>query len=399
MDGVPLMKGFPPAPDGQVTLANWRKPPFNRWGFKHVREIVPSADIPNDPTNVRPLSSSLQDLSDLKIEASGVMLDLASFLERTDTDSLVILQRGRIVFEHYASDMLPRTQHILMSISKSVLGLVAGILVDRGVLDVSAPVTEWIPEIASTAYAGASLRDLLDMRVGILFDEDYLASAGPIIQYRKAQGWDPLDPGEEPSDLRSFYALLSEADGRHAGPFHYVSPNTDLLGWVIERASGTRYADLASELIWQPMGAERSAYITVDRLGAPRCAGGFCATSRDLARLGLLIAEGGRHGGRQIIPSTWLEDVLTAGDATAWAEGDFAKYFPGVEAHYRSKWYVMRGKEPLIFGVGVFGQNLYIDPTNGLVIVKFSSHALPMDEERISLTTQGIAALRAHLRA
>jgi CubicO group peptidase (beta-lactamase class C family) len=399
MNGIPLMNGFPPAREGQVTLANWRKPPFNRWAFKHVREIVPSADIPNDPANVRALSSNLQDLSDLKIEAGGETLDLASFLERTDTDSLVILQRSKIVFEHYASDMLPKTQHILMSISKSVLGLIAGILVDRGVLDVRAPVTEWIPEIASTAYAGASLRDLLDMRVGILFDEDYLASAGPIIEYRKAQGWDPRDPGEEPSDLRSFYTLLSEADGRHAGRFHYVSPNTDLLGWVIERASGTRYADLVSELIWQPMGSERSAYITVDRLGAPRCAGGFCATSRDLARLGLLISEGGRRGGRQIIPSAWLEDILTAGDAIAWAEGDFAKYFPGIEAHYRSKWYVMRGKEPLIFGVGVFGQNLFIDPANEIVIVKFSSHALPMDEERIALTTQGIAALRAHLKA
>jgi CubicO group peptidase (beta-lactamase class C family) len=396
---APLMKGFPPAAEGQVTLANWRRPPFNKWAFKHVREIVPSADIPNDPLNVRPLPSALRDLSDLTIETDGESIDLATFLDRTDTDSLVILQHGRIVFEHYAIDMLPRTQHILMSISKSVLGLLVGILVDRGVLDAAVPVTEWVPEVGRTAYAGASLRDLLDMRVGILFDEDYLASAGPIIEYRKAQGWDPLGPGEEPSDLRSFYALLTERDGRHAGPFHYVSPNTDLMGWVIERASGRRYADLASELIWQPMGAERSAYITVDRFGAPRCAGGFCATARDLARLGLLVAEGGRHGGRQILPQAWLEDILTAGDPVAWGEGDFAKYFPGAEAHYRSKWYVLRGKEPLVFGVGVFGQNLFVDPVNETVIAKFSSHALPMDEHRIALTTRGIQALRAYLKA
>ena len=184
-----------------------------------------------------------------------------------------------------------------MSVSKSVLGLIVGILVERGVLEMDALVTRWIPELGKTAYAGATLRNLIDMRVGILFDEDYLASAGPIIEYRKAQNWDPLAPGETPSDLRSFFASLVERDGTHNGPFHYVSPNTDLMGWVIERATGERYADLVSQLLWQPMGSARSAYITVDRLGAPRCAGGFCATTRDLARLGQLIADGGR--------STW----------------------------------------------------------------------------------------------
>ena len=111
------------------------------------------------------------------------------------------------------------------------------------------------------------------------------------------------------------------------------------------------------------------------------------------------MAEGGSYGGRQIVPSAWLEDILAAGDPVAWGEGDFAKYFPGLEAHYRSKWYVLRGKEPLIFGVGVFGQNLFIDPANETVIAKYSSHALPMDEHRIALTTRGIQALRAFLKA
>ncbi|MGE3371455.1 MAG: serine hydrolase [Rhizobiaceae bacterium] len=97
--------------------------------------------------------------------------------------------------------------------------------------------------------------------------------------------------------LRSFFALMVERDGAHVDKFHYVSPNTDLMGWVVERATGERYADLVSDYLWRPMGAERSAYITVDRLGAPRCAGGFCATTRDLARLGLLISEGGKYGG------------------------------------------------------------------------------------------------------
>lgn len=397
MNEIALMKGFPPAEEGQVTLGNWRKPPFNRWSFQHVREIVPSAEIANDPAHVRPLASDPQDFSAVTIEDDEGSLSFASFLEKTDTDGLVVLHNGKIVFEHYANGMQPSTQHIMMSVSKSVLGVLAGILVERGVLDLSVPVTDWIPEVAGTAYAGATLRDLMDMRVGILFDEDYMASAGPIIEYRKAQGWDPLEPGDEPMDLRSFYASLTEGDGEHGGRFHYVSPNTDLMGWVIERAADKRYADLVSDHIWRPIGAERGAYITVDRLGAPRCAGGYCATVRDLARLGLVLAEGGKYGQRQVIPASWIEDVATAGDTEAWDTGDFAKYFPGIPAHYRSKWYVIRGDTPLVFALGVFGQNLFVDPANAIVIAKCSSQALPMDEKRIALTTRGVQGIRRHL--
>ena len=136
-----LMRGFPPAPEGQVTLANWRTPPFNRWAFHHVREIVPSADIPNDPGNVIPLPAAPAELSSLFENR---------FLEETDTDGLVILHRGKLVFEHYANGMTAETPHILMSVSKSMLGLLAGILAARGDLQLDSPVTKVIPEVAAT---------------------------------------------------------------------------------------------------------------------------------------------------------------------------------------------------------------------------------------------------------
>ena len=279
------MYGFPPAADGQVTLANWRTSPFNHWAFHHVREIVPSADIPNDPATARDLGASPRDLS-----AVGI----AELFQATDTDGLVIVHRARIVYERYANGMTPDHPHILMSVSKSLLGLLAGALIPRGDLEPDRRVTDVVPEVAGTAYEGATIRHLLDMRAGIGFDEDYLATSGAIVAYRKAANWNPPAPGDAPSDLRSFYRELTESSGRHGGPVHYVSPNTDLLGWVIERATGRRYADLMSELLWKPIGAAHSAYITVDRLGAPRCAGGVCATVGDLARVGQLLVQGGR---------------------------------------------------------------------------------------------------------
>ncbi len=365
----------------QATLANWRTAPFNRWAFHHVREIVPSADIPNDRKNV------------WELPRQPVAIPFGTLLEDTDTDGLVILHRGRIVFEHYANGMTADTPHILMSVSKSMLGLLAGILSARGILDLERPASDVIPELKPTAYRGATIRQMLDMRAGIAFNEDYLATSGPMIAYRKATAWSPPGPGDTPSDLHSFYGELKESDGAHGGRFHYVSPNTDLLGWVIERASGRRYAELMSELLWKPMGAARSAYITVDRLGAPRCAGGMCTTVEDLARVGQMVLEDGKG----IVPQRWIEDIVQNGDAQSWSTGTFAEYFPGVPMHYRSKWYVRRGEQPLVFGLGIHGQNLYVDRAREVVIAKFSSQALPMDAARIALTGQTASKIRKFL--
>jgi len=401
MTGV--MNAFPPAPEGQATLANWRTAPFNKWAFHHVREVVPSAEIANDPDDTARLEAAARDLSGLSFTApSGESMGFDAFLETTDTDGLVILKDGRIIHESYANGMHAGTPHILMSVSKSMLGLLAGILVDKGLLDPEQPASDIVPEVTDTAYRGASVRHRLDMRAGIAFDEDYLATSGPIIQYRKATNWNPLESGEAESDLRSFYANLTEADGDHGRGFHYVSPNTDLLGWIIERAGGKPYAELMSEFLWRPMGANRPGYVTVDRLGAPRAAGGMCVTTRDLALVGQLLINDGKRDGAQIIPSGWITDIATAGDPAAWQAGEFAPKFSGMDIHYRTKWYVHRSEGgardgAMLFGVGVHGQNLFVDAARGLVIAKFSSQALPLDEDRIKLTTAWVQALRTQL--
>jgi CubicO group peptidase (beta-lactamase class C family) len=348
----------------QVTLANWRTAPFNRWAFHHVRELIPSADIPGDIHRVRALPAHAT-------EFSG---ELDAFIRETDTDGMAIVHRGRLVFERYGNGMTDETPHILMSVSKSLLGVLTETLGLEQRL-----VTDVLPELKSTAYRGATVRHLLDMRAGIVWDEDYLATSGPIVEYRKATGW---NPGDGRSDLHSFYGTLTEATG-HGGDFHYVSPNSDLLGWVIERATGRRYAELMSELVWKPLGAERSAYITVDRLGAPRCAGGMCVTLRDLARVGLWLME-----------QPLMDQLERAGDAGAWARGDLVKYFPDLPMRYRSQWYALHGAAPLVFGLGIHGQNLFIDRRNEIVIAKLSSQALPLDAARIALTLRAVSQLR-----
>jgi CubicO group peptidase (beta-lactamase class C family) len=281
-----------------------------------------------------------------------------------------------------------------MSVSKSLLGLLAGILINEGAFGPDQLVTSVLPELTGTAYNGATIRQLLDMRAGVAFDEDYQATSGPIVQYRKATNWNPLGPGELASDLRSFYQALQAPDGAHGGRFHYISPNTDLLGWVIERATGRRFAELMSDHLWKPVGAQQSAYITVDRLGAPRCAGGMCVTTRDLARVGQVIVDGGAWAGTQVIPADWIDDIAGNGSVDAWNAGVFTPFFPGKKMHYRSKWYVERGETPMLFALGIHGQYLFVDSRRQLVIALMSSQANPLDARLIALTMSAVSRIR-----
>lgn len=365
---MPLMQGFPPDPETRVTLANWRTQPYSSWGFHHVREIVPSAEIRNDPADVWALDDGAPLIDPAVLEAA---------VAETNTDALVVLHKGKVVHELYRNGMTAEDPHILMSVSKSVLGLLAGILEGKSLLDISAPLTDYIPELDGTAYDGATVRQALDMQVGLVFSEDYTATGGPIIEYRKAANWNPLPAGEEPLDLRSFQLTLTESTGPHGQSFRYASPVTDLMAWVMERATGTRYADLLSDFLLRPMGAERPGYITVDRIGGARAAGGVCLTARDLARIGALMANGGRRGdGRVVVPESWVTDILENGSAEAWDKGDFAAYYPGVPTHYRAKWYVHLGPEPFLRGVGIHGQYLFADPARDLSVAWFASETV-----------------------
>ncbi len=121
-------------------------------------------------------------------------------------------------------------------------------------------------------------------------------------------------------------------------------------------------------------------------------------TTRDLARIGRLFATKGKVGAKQIMPESWIDDILNNGDERAWNSGNFYELYDKKPIHYRSKWYVEHGKNPMIFGLGVFGQNLFVEPNSDLVIAKFSSQPLPLDENFNRLTHKGVDKLRDMLR-
>ena len=375
-----------PSPSS-ADLSNWRTAPFSRWAFRNIRSILPVAEIDNAPGSAWAFQARPCSFDGFGVKLpNGATLDLQGFLTRTATDGLIVLHQGKIAFEFYDGGLDRDTPHILMSATKSITGLIAGILADRGELDVDAEVTTYVPEVAATAYRGATVRQLLDMRAGVVLD------AGGLQAYADASGWEPLPVGAT-ADLHRFYETMRAKATPHGGPFAYVSANTDLLGWVIERATGRSFASLVGTLLWKPMGASGESFITVDAKGAPRCTGGFCATLRDFARLGQLVLSGGRRDSHQIVPESWIEDIRHHGDAEAWREGQWAGSFAAISRnmHYRSGWYVIDDAPQLMFAMGIHGQNLFVDAANQMVIAKLSTWAQPVDGQSIWLTHKAVA--------
>ncbi|MBC6440708.1 MAG: serine hydrolase [Rhodospirillales bacterium] len=373
-----LMRTFPAAPDKMVTLENWRTPPFNRWAYSHVSEIVPSAQIWRGRGPAMDLPRAPEHLADVAYtDHAGTERSFGWFLDNHQTDGICVLHNGGIVMEHYRNELQEHRPHILMSVSKSITALVIGILVDRGVLDPTQGIGHLIPEIAGSAFDDCTLQHLLDMTVGVDFTEDYFANTGPITEYREASNWRPPTDPANPGDLRSWMVTLQK-QGEHGAAFHYVSPCTDMLGWVIERATGRPYAEAVSELLWQPLGAEFDGHVTVDRFGAPRAAGGVCLCLRDLARVGQMMLEEGQANGRQVVPRAWVADSRFNGDKAAWAAGERSAANPA--GSYRNKWWMMGDAHGSYTGIGVFGQYLWIDPVASLVIAKFASQPMPTDD-------------------
>ncbi|MCB1744134.1 MAG: serine hydrolase [Gammaproteobacteria bacterium] len=380
----------------RTTLGNWRQAPYNAWAFHNVQRLLPTAPV-RAATRPWPLPRRMRSLDRIPITTRTAGTEpLGQALRSMHTDAFIVLHRGCILEERYFNGMQPDSPHILMSVSKSLTAAVAGVLIDDGRLDPHRSIGSIIPALEASGYANARLQDLLDMRLDLDFEEDYQASEGPMIHYRVAGGWNPdptpADPGRSPAGLHAFIAGLRQS-GAHGGIFKYTSPNTDLLGWLLEQVGGASFSALLETHIWQPMGAEHAALVTLDRVGAARTAGGINVSLRDLARIGQMMLNNGLANERQVLPSWWVDDTRHAGDADAWRAGKFAQLLP--EGRYRNQWYQYGNEREAVCGIGIHGQILYLAPGADVVIAHLGSHPQPFDEAHIVRLLDGMDSLAA----
>jgi len=365
-----------------TNITNWRIRPFNRWAFHNVKKLISSVPVENNTRHPNVLKKASKALN-------GLIFKL--LLKITSTDAIVVLHKGEIVYESYANGNDLCTPHILMSATKAVIGLVAGILEHTGAIDLNAPVSTYVPQTHGTVYQNVTLRQLLDMRAGVVLNEEQQNL------YDLATNWEPIPAGNQQIGLHEFFTGLKHSEKSKDNSFRYVSANTDLLGWAIESATGRDINNLLSDLLWKPMGAENEAYITVDKDGSPRCTGGLCATARDFARIGQLIIDGGIRNSMEIIPKSLLADIFNNGDHDAWKNGQWGKAFAAI--CYRNGWYIINDQPQIIFAMGIYGQNLFIDRANNIVIAKFSSWKKSIDYIALPLTHQIIRSVRRLLIA
>jgi len=393
-----LMAGAPPAADAVVGVHNWSTTPYLRWGFLHTREVVPTARIERGEGPVLELPRDERDLDGIEFaDAAGETTTVGAMLDDGFTDGFLVLHHGRIVAERYGNGMTARTTHLLQSVSKSIAGTVAGVLVERGLLDPEGPVTDYLPELAGTSFEGATVRHVLDMRTGTAYDETYDDPKADVFLTEALAGWRPMAADPDAANVYEQITQLGNARA-HGEVFDYRSILTELLGWLMERTSGVRYPELLSQELWSKIGAEQDADITI-RHGVTLPDGGICVTLRDLARFALLHLRAGQLEGRQIIPRDWVFDTRT-GDAEArdaYARSEDAKDLPG--GMYRNQWWVLNDAGTVYTGLGIHGQFAWIDTEADVVCVKLSTWPTPLDEARQMSGLNGFASIAAHLSA
>jgi CubicO group peptidase (beta-lactamase class C family) len=374
------MVGAPPPADRTLRFedGSYFQFPAMRWSVSHFRQLMPTINISRGLA--APVALPRQDSAALnqRIDAlrfvplgATEQMTWEQSLAANYTDGIVVLHRGRVVYERYFGSLQPDGQHAAMSVTKSVIGTLGATLVAEGKLDAAKRVADYVPELAASAFGSATVRQVLDMTTGLKYSEDYADPNAEVWQH--AQAGSPLPKPKDYTGPRSYVEFLQtvQPQGQHGDGFAYKTVNTDVLGWIIARATGRNVAELLSERIWRRLGAEQDAYMTVDSIGTPFAGGGLNTGLRDLARFGEMLRNGGRFNGQQIIPKAAVEDIRGGGDKAAFAKAGYP-LLPGWS--YRDMWWVSHNPHGAYSARGVHGQRIYVDPEAEMVIVRYASH-------------------------
>lgn len=371
-----LMHGFPPPPDKRVMQpdSDFFSFPKLRWTVCHIRELMPTKQVSRGLGAPVPLQYALADgIDTVSFTPMGgdKPMKWRQALTANYTDGMLIMHKGKVVYEYYTGCLAAAGKHAAMSMTKSMTGLLAEMLVAEGKLNEKAQVSTIVPELANSAFGDATVRQVMDMTTGLAYSEDYADPKAEIWVYSAA-----ANPMPKPADYKGpvgYYEYLQtvQKQGEHGEAFGYKTINSDALGWIVSRVSGKSITDLLSERIWSRMGAEQDGYVTVDGIGTPFAGGGLSAGLRDLGRIGQLMLNQGEINGERLFPAEVAKNIRDGGDKAAFEKAGY-KTMPG--GSYRGMWWVFHNDHGAYAARGVHGQTIYIDPTAEMVIVRFSSH-------------------------
>jgi CubicO group peptidase (beta-lactamase class C family) len=380
------------APAG-LSLQNWQTDGYLQWAFQHLADFLPTATISRGTGPVAEFACAGAPLTDITVDDPDGPRTVGEILAATDTDGWIVVQHGAVIAEQYFGAMTADTVHLLMSVSKTLIAGVVGALE----LDVDTLVSTYVPALARSGYAGATVRNLLDMRSGIAFSEEYLNPLAEVRLLEQAIGWAPRTVPDLPSTMYDYLVTLRQGTP-HGGPFHYRSCETDVLGWVCEAVAGQRMPELMSRLVWGNLGARTDAVIGIDPVGTGMFDGGINACLSDLARFGsLFLSEGVSLTGVQVLPPAWVADTLAGGpdSRAAFAASPDDNRMPG--GMYRNQVWLPYPGDNVLLCIGIHGQMIYVNRAAGMVAAKLSSWPLPSDPAKLHPTIAAFDAVAAAL--
>jgi CubicO group peptidase (beta-lactamase class C family) len=397
------MVGSPPPYLKTVRFADggFMEFPQLRFTFSNFRQFSATVKVwrGDGPVSVLPRAMRMDPIDAVTFETLGedpVTMTWAQSLPATYTDGIVVLHQGRIVYERYFGALKPHGQHAAFSVTKSFTGLLGAILVHEGTIDENALVTKYVPELEATAFGDATVRQVLDMTTGVKFSEDYANPAAEIWGHSRAGNLLSRPHGYVGPD--NFYAFLQtvKKEGKHGDKFAYKTINSDVLGWILHRASEKPFAHLLQDRIWCGLGMEQDAYLSVDNLGVGFAGGGLNASLRDMARFGEVMRLDGKYQDSQIVPKPVIDDIRNGGDKEIFRKSG-PKAMPG--GSYRNMWWVTHNEHGAYAAKGIYGQTIYIDPTAEMVIAHFASFPVAPNREIDPTSLPAYHALAKYLVA
>src|SRR5712672_1140534 len=322
--------------------------------FHVIKRAGPVSELPRAE---RPL--------EITYSFGGASHTLQDFLARTRTTGFLVIKDGKIVSERYFDGANQNSHFTSWSVGKSFTSTLVGIAIAEGkIASVDKPVSEYIPELKGSGYDGVPIKDILQMSSGIKFTEVYSNLESDVqIMWRRTMT-------EESERLNHYAASLTRLEPP-GSRFEYRSVDTQVLGWLVMRATGVGLADYLSEKIWQPLGMESDATWLTDH-PAEGTEAAFCcinATLRDYGRFGLLFLNKGKRNGKQIVPESWVAQATSVQSPQV----RFGKIIPGTQIGYGYQWWLLPGDDHAFSAEGVFFQFIYVEPRENLVIVKTSA--------------------------
>jgi CubicO group peptidase (beta-lactamase class C family) len=378
---------------------SWFRFPQTRWSFSNIRELMPISVVRRGAGPVTALPRhERSDIDTVTFEPIGgtELMTWEQSLAANYTDGILILHRGRIVYERYFGALAADRPHLAFSVTKSFVATVAATLIAEHAVDEHATVASYLPELHTSGIGDATIRQLLDMTTGLDYTEDYADPKSAIWDLSRAGGFlaRPADY-VGPESFFDYLKTLRKAIP-HGQTFAYKTVNTDTLAAVLRRVTGRSLTELLHDRILSRLGAEHDAFFTVDPTGVEFAGGGLNLTLRDLARFGELIRLQGQYNGQQIVPETVIDDIRRGGDRACFAQAGY-KTLPGWS--YRTMWWISHNDHAAFTARGIHGQLIYVDPMAEMVIVRFASHPLAGNVNLDPTSLPAYHAVARHLMA